>query len=160
MRLYARQGRRGAALRQYQICVDVFQRELGAEPETETKQLYQEILQRRPTETARRPSPAAAPPQGSDSRPRVQSLRRQTPLIGREDELGRLRQALRDVGHGHESVVTVLGEAGIGKSRVVEEVSAEASASGSRVLLGRCYESERILPFGPWVAALRAAQIA
>ncbi len=54
MRLYVGQGRRAAALRQYQACVATMQRELGAEPETETKQLYQEILQRRPTETAHR----------------------------------------------------------------------------------------------------------
>src|SRR5262245_10998542 len=159
MRLYARQGRRGAALRQYQICVDLFQRELGAEPETETKQLYQEILQRRPTETVRRPY-VVAPSRGSSQPLRVQSPRRQTPLIGRENELGRLRQALRKLGPEQKSVFIVLGEAGIGKSRLVEEISGEALASGSRVLFGRCYESERILPFGPWVAALRAAQFA
>src|SRR2546428_2422428 len=46
MRLYARQGRRGAALKQYQVCVAALQRELGTEPEPETKQLYQDILQR------------------------------------------------------------------------------------------------------------------
>lgn len=47
MRLYARQGRRAAALRQYQVCVGVLQRELGAEPETATKQLYRQLLRRR-----------------------------------------------------------------------------------------------------------------
>jgi predicted ATPase len=156
MRLYVEQGRRAAALRQYQACVATIQRDLGAEPETETKQLYQEILQGRPTETARRPSTAAAPAQGADHLPWIQSPPRQTPLIGREEELGRLRQGLHDVGRGRESVIVVLGEAGIGKSRIVEEVSADASVSGSRVLLGRCYESERTLAFGPWVEALRA----
>ena len=49
MRLYARQGRRGAALKQYQVCVGVLQRELGTEPEAETRELYQELL-RRPAE--------------------------------------------------------------------------------------------------------------
>ena len=44
MRLYARQGRRGAALKQYQLCLARLQRELGAEPEAETKRLYQELL--------------------------------------------------------------------------------------------------------------------
>ena len=44
MRLYADLARRGAALRQYQHCVAVLQRELGIEPEAETKALYQEIL--------------------------------------------------------------------------------------------------------------------
>jgi DNA-binding SARP family transcriptional activator len=47
MRLYARQGRRAAALKQYQACMAVLQRELGVEPEEETKQLYREILRRR-----------------------------------------------------------------------------------------------------------------
>src|SRR2546425_947514 len=45
MRLYARQGRRGAALKQYQVSVAALQRELQTEPEPETKQLYQDILQ-------------------------------------------------------------------------------------------------------------------
>jgi hypothetical protein len=49
MRLYARQGRRGAALKQYQVCVGVLQRELGTTPEAETRKLYQELL-RRPAE--------------------------------------------------------------------------------------------------------------
>src|SRR5262250_1559561 len=44
MRLYARQGRRAAALRQYQQCVDVLRRELGVEPEEATKQVYRELL--------------------------------------------------------------------------------------------------------------------
>src|SRR5204862_1946858 len=46
MRLYARQGRRAVALRQYQTCVAILQKELGVEPEPETKRLYLEILQR------------------------------------------------------------------------------------------------------------------
>src|SRR2546426_10022808 len=49
MRLYARLGRREAALRQYQLCVDALKRELGAQPEAETTQLYQEILRSRLT---------------------------------------------------------------------------------------------------------------
>jgi DNA-binding SARP family transcriptional activator len=44
MRLYAQQGRREAALKQYQTCVSLLERDLGMEPEEETKQLYEEIL--------------------------------------------------------------------------------------------------------------------
>src|SRR5215813_8936588 len=47
MRLYAQLGRRDSALRQYQICVDVLHRELGVDPEAETRDLYQEILRSR-----------------------------------------------------------------------------------------------------------------
>src|SRR2546426_8874633 len=53
MRLYARLGRREAALRQYQLCVDALKRELGAQPEAETTQLSQEILRSRPTRPGR-----------------------------------------------------------------------------------------------------------
>jgi len=52
MRLYARQDRRSAALKQYQICVGVLRRELGAEPEHETRRLYQGIIQQRAGESA------------------------------------------------------------------------------------------------------------
>ena len=46
MRLYARQGRRGAALKQYETCVGALQRELGTKPEAETRQVYRELLTR------------------------------------------------------------------------------------------------------------------
>src|SRR5262249_49860924 len=52
MRLYARQGRRSAALKQYQVCLGVLRRELQAEPEPETRRLYQDILQQRMSEPA------------------------------------------------------------------------------------------------------------
>src|SRR5262245_21087122 len=45
MRLYARQGRRARARRQYQLCVDVLARELRTAPEAETTKLYQQILE-------------------------------------------------------------------------------------------------------------------
>jgi len=54
----------------------------------------------------------------------------------------------------------VLGEGGIGKSRLVSELAGDAARRGMTVLLGRSYESEQILPFGPWVDALRAGRIA
>ena len=62
MRLYARQGRRAAALRQYQTCVAVLQKELGVEPEPATRRLYLEILQRAaaPSGAPGRATPAAA----------------------------------------------------------------------------------------------------
>src|SRR5262249_52040785 len=61
MRLYARQGRRAAALRQYQLCVEVLQRELGVEPEETTKQVYRELLPQ--------PAPRMAAHQAADPQP-------------------------------------------------------------------------------------------
>ncbi|MDG4892393.1 BTAD domain-containing putative transcriptional regulator [Mesorhizobium sp. WSM4976] len=47
MQLYVRQGRIGAALRQFHVCREILQREIGVRPEPETEQLYQDIQQRR-----------------------------------------------------------------------------------------------------------------
>jgi DNA-binding SARP family transcriptional activator len=60
MRLHARNGRREAALRQYEVCVGVLRRELQLGPEPETQQLHEEILKMRETAHARREEP---PPQ-------------------------------------------------------------------------------------------------
>lgn len=65
MRLYAQGGRREAALRQYQTCVRSLQRELNVEPDGETKQLYQDIMQQRPlpkSKTDLVQKPAGPPP--------------------------------------------------------------------------------------------------
>src|SRR2546427_10626767 len=68
MRLYARLGRREAALRQYQLCTDALRRELSTPPEGETTQLYQQILKTRAVQPSRteeyRPAigAAATPP--------------------------------------------------------------------------------------------------
>jgi DNA-binding SARP family transcriptional activator len=149
MRLYAQLGRRGAALRQYQACVAVLQQELGVEPEAETQQLYQELVRER--------SPARE--RGARGPARAESPVAETRLIAREAELARLRQALDDIAQGDGRLVLVSGEAGIGKSRLVAELAAEAAHAGGRVLVGRAYESEQILAFGPWVDALRATAL-
>jgi DNA-binding SARP family transcriptional activator/pimeloyl-ACP methyl ester carboxylesterase len=153
MALYAQLGQRGAALRQYQECVNVVQRELGVEPEVETRQLYREILQRRPAAgtvaVANLPRVRRAP----ETRPA------ETPLIGRETEMIRLRDALERAFAGRGGLFAVVGEAGIGKTRLVEELIAHAYRRDAYVLLGRAYESDQILLFGPIVDALRMGEL-
>lgn len=156
MRLYVQLGRRASALRQYQICVGVLQRELGVEPEATTKELYREILRQRPSPapaTLESPPPGAMPGE-APSLPN-ESLPRELPLVGREAELHQLRTLLDRACQRHGHVVAVIGEAGVGKSRLLAEVAADALARGGHVLVGRCREAEQILPFGAWVHALR-----
>src|SRR6185369_12672577 len=155
MRLYAEIGRREAALRQYQHCLGLLRRELGIEPETETKTLYQEILRQRPRRASTGPSM---------TRPAVNTIERQTPgveteLIGRSAEIERLLAELDGAARGAGRVVAVVGEAGIGKSRLVTELANAAGRRDMTVCVGRSYESEQILPFGPWVGALRTGQL-
>src|SRR5207245_10993834 len=137
--LDGREGRRGAALRQYRVCVAALQRELGTEPEPETKQLYQEILQRRASEPlkfaapepthrreSRRPSPES----------RSELITPDSPLIGREVELVRLREALEKASRGDGQVVAITGEAGVGKGRLLMPLAAAAEAREAPLRLG------------------------
>ena len=162
MRLYTDIGRRGAALRQYQHCVAVLQRELGVEPEPETRQLYQEILQRRGAEPASAYVHGAGRADPSTPRTGIHRLdvdTHETPLIGRAAELAQLGQAFDDAADGRGRVVMVIGEAGIGKTAIVQALVGDVGRRGGRILLGRSYESEQILPFGPWVDAFRTGRV-
>src|SRR5262245_1388434 len=156
MRLHVRQGRRAAALQQYQACVRLMQRELSIEPEAETKRLYQEILQR-PTQPA---AVAAGSPERGRAAPRASragAASTETPLFGRDAVITRWRAQLREARRSHGRVLFLTGEAGIGKTRLVEELIDEATLQGARAVVGRAYEAEQILPFRPWIDALRAA---
>jgi DNA-binding CsgD family transcriptional regulator/antitoxin (DNA-binding transcriptional repressor) of toxin-antitoxin stability system len=79
-----------------------------------------------------------------------------SPFVGREPELDTLSTALRAVAAGEPAVLVVGGEAGVGKTRLLEEFAARARLGGARVLAGGCVElGEDGLPFAPVVAALR-----
>ncbi|WP_307831536.1 ATP-binding protein [Nucisporomicrobium flavum] len=77
-------------------------------------------------------------------------------LVGREADLAALRDALKRTRSAEPSAVLVGGEAGVGKTRLVEEFCRTALADGARVLTGQCLElGEEGLPFAPFAAALR-----
>jgi hypothetical protein len=112
MRLYVRQGRRGLALRQYQVCVDVLQHELGVEPEASTRQLYQEILEAssgaHPAAPAAPPSVSSAQSDGSELGPAV--FTPATPLVGRTPEIAALHQVWEQVRQRRGRLAMILGE--------------------------------------------------
>ena len=148
IRLHLRLGRRGAARHQYQLCLDALQRELGVEPELETKKLYEEILHT--------PVAAAGAFSGSlaeASPPSGRELAR-SPFAGRRSELARLERELDAVRAGCGRVAFVVGEPGIGKTRLLEEFAARGRAAGAEVLYGRCFEGEFAPPFAPFAEAL------
>ncbi|WP_243707868.1 helix-turn-helix transcriptional regulator [Micromonospora sp. KC606] len=79
-----------------------------------------------------------------------------TVLVGRQDELGALRAAFARARAGEPSTVLVGGEAGVGKTRLLDEFGALVTAGGNRLLVGQCLElGEAGLPFAPFAAALR-----
>jgi DNA-binding SARP family transcriptional activator len=161
MRLHWRRGRRTAALRQYQLCVDFLERELRAEPEAETRQLHQEILRSRVhrLEEVESPGPVADVGTTAGLAKSPAAAEPAMPLVGREDEASKFHALLDEVGAGELRIIALVGEAGVGKSRLLDELAALAARRGLRVLSARSYESEQVLPFGPWVDALRAGGV-
>jgi DNA-binding CsgD family transcriptional regulator/tetratricopeptide (TPR) repeat protein len=69
-------------------------------------------------------------------------------LAGRSAEVGRLRSAVRQVAGGTGRTLVVVGEAGIGKTRVVAEGLVDADGLGVRVFAGAADELEQRRPFG------------
>jgi len=79
-----------------------------------------------------------------------------TRLVGRSLELAQLQAALADAAARQPSLAFVVGESGVGKSRLVAELRARAAADGTRVLSGDCVElGEGELAYAPLVTALR-----
>ncbi|HET6951259.1 MAG TPA: BTAD domain-containing putative transcriptional regulator [Acidimicrobiales bacterium] len=76
-------------------------------------------------------------------------------LVGREAELRQAVSAL-DETQGATRVVLVEGEPGIGKTRLMEELAAEAAGRGTTVLWGRAFEGGATPAFWPWLPPLRA----
>ena len=67
-------------------------------------------------------------------------------MVGRDAELHDLHRAWQEVGTAGQ-VAAVLGPAGCGKTRLVEEFRQDAQAAGAVVLAGRCHDGESGLPF-------------
>jgi DNA-binding NarL/FixJ family response regulator len=77
-------------------------------------------------------------------------------LVGRADQIAALEAALGRAGSGEPAAVLIGGEAGVGKSRLVDEFAVRARRSGARVLAGGCLElGADGLPFAPFTSVLR-----
>ncbi|MBN9494927.1 serine/threonine-protein kinase PknK, partial [bacterium] len=72
-------------------------------------------------------------------------------FVGREKELERLRSAFDDAFTGRGSVVMLVGEPGIGKTRTAQELETYARVRGAQVLWGRNHEGAGAPAFHPWV---------
>ena len=77
-----------------------------------------------------------------------------TSLVGRTAELGLLERELEELGRGPPSAIEVIGEPGIGKTRLLSELAARAERRECLVLSGSASELERVLPFSVFVDAL------
>ena len=155
MELLAASGDRAAALRQYRACVAILDRELGVPPLPETTARYEAIRDAPHDTDLARPTIRigdSTPPAPIVTSKPVAAL----PLVGRDGALAVIAAAR--VGASPDGrVVAVVGEPGIGKTRLVETALEQARAAGAATLSTRAYAVERRIAYGPIVDALRTA---
>jgi predicted ATPase len=75
-------------------------------------------------------------------------------LVGRQEELSQLEDALLSVNRGEGRLVLLDGEAGIGKTRLARELTRRAHKLGCEALWGSCSDAELALPYLPFVEAV------
>jgi DNA-binding SARP family transcriptional activator/predicted ATPase len=140
IRLLALVGDRAGAVRAFQECAAVLERELGVEPSPETRALCDRIRSGEPAEADRPLSGPSASP---------------IALVGRAAEWERLREAFPRAADGPR-VVVITGEAGIGKTRLAEALVDWAAAQGTATARARCWAAEGLLPLAPVAEWLRS----
>ncbi len=142
IRALYRAGRQAEALEAYGTARTALVEELGIEPGRELQELHAAVLRQDAGLEVPAPTEAPEPSRGN--------------FVGRSREMLLLSEALEDALGGRGRLVLVAGEPGIGKSRLADELMAQARARGTRVLVGRCWEAGGAPAYWPWVQSLRA----
>ncbi|MCP4428414.1 MAG: AAA family ATPase [Chloroflexi bacterium] len=136
MRLQALDGNMAGALRAYHACSTALQRELGVSPSLVTQEAYERLLK-------------------ADA-PRATPTLARAPLTAREQAWTTLQTTWRQAAAGQPGVVLLTGEAGIGKTRLAEELLDWTRRQGITTLTAACYAAEGQLPYAPIADWLRA----
>jgi DNA-binding SARP family transcriptional activator len=139
-------GRQHEALAAYRAFRSRLDQELGLEPTPETRSLEAAILRQEDAGTLL-PRPIRRAPADAGQTP----LR----LLGRASELDTLERAVSEALRGSFAVLLIEGEAGFGKTRLLEELA--MSLVGTRIGRASCSQLEQHLPYVPLAAALRDA---
>jgi len=139
LRALAAQGDLAASAVHYRRLTALLREELGVEPSAETKRLYTSLGRAAPLASVRVRRPSLEPP---------------AELIGRRAEYGALMSVVSEAIDVRGGAALVVGEAGAGKSRLLEEIASVAELHGLRTLRARASAAEGALPFQLWIDAL------
>jgi predicted ATPase/DNA-binding SARP family transcriptional activator len=167
MTLYALDGQRPAALKQYRDCVAILDKELGVPPLPETNALYEQILSGEvigrvaldePERRGKRPGPdryqSATVPDfaKSDDAPMTAAY----PMVGREAQWHSLMKWYESSG-SQGRLLVIEGEPGIGKTRLARSFVDFARNKGATVAAVQCYQGEESLSYTPFAEILSGA---
>jgi len=158
MRLFVASGMRSSALHQYRLCRDFLERELGVPPDAETNALYRDILEAGP---AAAPDPELAAPAGLvATRARDRGRGGRAVTVGRTAELQELDRQLQAAREGRGGLVLVTGEAGVGKSRLIDDFVAHLADRDAVCAVARGHRAEHARSLGLWSELLGGAALA
>jgi DNA-binding SARP family transcriptional activator/predicted ATPase len=143
MRLHSCCGERARALRVYHACATTLERELGVEPGPLTQQAYADLVNL---------EAAPAPPAPA-------TVVVAAPLVGRQVEFERSVAAWQEAATGRAQLLFVTGEAGLGKTRLVEELERWCARQGHATARTRAYAAEGRLAYAPVVEWLRSEAV-
>jgi DNA-binding SARP family transcriptional activator len=163
IRLLGDMGKTREAIAQYDRCKRVLASELGIQPSAELQLTRMNLTGRAPGPVAK-PSasePLAAPlPDDAAMSPAGEAGLDAFPYVGRARELAVAQELVSQTMQGSEhGVLEVVGEPGIGKTRLMEELSRRVTSAGGVVLAGRAFEAETVRPYGAWIDALRSVAL-
>ncbi len=143
-------GERAVAHRAYERCRTALDRELGERPSSQTEEIFRQIQSERVCDWERFYPKGV--PEGIALPMKIQ----RPPFVGRTREWEQLSSALSKARSGAGHLVLILGEAGMGKTRLGEEFLRWAHEhAGAQALYGRCYELQNPMPLHLWVEVLR-----
>jgi DNA-binding SARP family transcriptional activator/tetratricopeptide (TPR) repeat protein len=151
MRLLARLGRHKDALLQYETCRRILAAESGARPSALLEQARSALGTAPAQPVTEPPTAISVEAHAVDD---VQDVALEVPLVGRAPECATLADFVRGA-PGSEQSLLVLGEPGVGKTRLLLELARSVHAAGGTVLRGRAFEAEMIRPYGAWIDAVR-----
>jgi predicted ATPase/DNA-binding SARP family transcriptional activator len=146
-----RSRRQAEALDAYQSARHALVDELGIEPSPELQELEGRILRQDPSLEVAAPAPPT-----EEEQPQAPGRRAAGTFVGREPELELLEGGLEDALSGRGRLFLLVGEPGIGKSRLADEFASRAKQRGAEVLWGRCWEAGGASAYWPWVQSLRS----
>jgi DNA-binding SARP family transcriptional activator len=160
-----RSGRQADALQALRRVREVLDEELGLEPGAELRALQHAVLTQDPALgwTPDGAGERAPVPTGEPVPPAVEPVTATNPLpspgwamVGRAGPLAALTAGLDALAAGRSCLATVVGDPGIGKTRLAGELASRAVGRGVRVALGRCSQDEGAPPLWPWTSVLAA----
>ncbi|MCO5972451.1 AfsR/SARP family transcriptional regulator [Actinoallomurus soli] len=153
-------GRQADALAALRRARATFADELGLDPGPHLVALEEAILtQRTDVLRAAVPPPPADTPRPRATAPPPNNGRRATTFVGREGELAALVAVAGEATAEGARVALVTGEAGLGKSTLLEHLGARLGQDGWLVAAGRCPEVDSAPPAWAWVEALRKVAV-